>query len=193
MEPREQCVVQLSELAATHPDDSRIRLECAKIAEQKGFPALAQFIRMQLALSATSDGDERYKLIHDLGRVEAEIRQDLERPIRKLYPDHGVKIGFRRGFVECLSIAAPRFLEKAEQLFRMTPLRVIVLSDIRDCLRDIGKCAFLERIEILQLRRSVPRLNPSELAEIMSSQFLAGLSGLSLVGNDIGDDGVSVY
>src|SRR5437764_761726 len=134
------------------PDDDGLRLIYADWLEERGDPR-AEFIRVQCGLATLPPGDDR--------------RPSLEARERALLTRHGTRWvrplrrfvsgwEFRRGFVERVAVAPRTFLNRAECLFGLAPIRQVDLRMSLHRLGDAGAlalagCRFLERAVTLDL------------------------------------------
>jgi uncharacterized protein (TIGR02996 family) len=123
----------------SHPDDDGHRLVYADWLEDNGEAERAAFIRLQCQFARfCRDADEPFLSVLPADQLQPEQRQRFLAPLHALgLPDcfsryhsgspDGFAFYFRRGFVEDLEgygvPAAVRFIERAEELFRLTPLR----------------------------------------------------------------------
>src|SRR5262249_43394497 len=111
-----------------HPGDDAPRLIYADWLEERGgpaSPARAEVIRVPVRLAGLADDDPR--------RWPLEWReQELLRAYGDAWsaPVHSLAGAweFRRGFVEGVTLRPQEFLERAERLFRVAPVRRLQLS-----------------------------------------------------------------
>jgi uncharacterized protein (TIGR02996 family) len=170
------------------PDDDAPRLIYADWLEEQGGAARAaraSFIRIQCRLAELPEDDPARDSLEDeavdlLAQHEAEWTQPL----------HGIVADwhFSRGFVERITIGAPKFLTQAECLFDFTPLRSVhFLISPRD-VPHIAACKHLQGIETLDF--SGCHLNDRAVQQLLISPHLERLTALNLNGNSINTPGV---
>ena len=170
------------------PDDDAHRLIYADWLEEQGGAertARAAFIRAQCRLAALSEEDPlRDRLEDEAVDLLAEHEREWTQPL------HGIAADwlFSRGFIERITIGAPKFLTHAERLFDLTPLRSLhFLIHPRDVPR-LAACAYLQGIETLDFRGC--HLNDRALQQLLTSPYLKRLRALDLTGNGINTPGV---
>src|SRR5262245_44628998 len=144
---REQAL--LSAVCA-EPEDDGLRLVYADWLEEQGRSDRAEFIRVQVELSRTPPGEERRPALEARElQLLAAHRKEWSRPLRPWVK----ACEFRRGFVEGVKLAAHTFLERAEELFRLAPVRHVHLIDISiiALADELAACPHLARIRSLAL------------------------------------------
>jgi uncharacterized protein (TIGR02996 family) len=155
-----------------NPDEDAPRLIYADWLEEQGDPeglARAEFIRVQIELETLDEPGPR---LWRLREREAELlgtwRAEWVPPgLRELVLGEE----FRRGFVEGVTLTAGQFLERAEDVFRLAPVRRLRLS--------VGAPFVgypLERLP-LQLREQRAALGRA-VADVAGSPFLKRLTAL---------------
>ena len=155
-------------LAAPDADEPRLayadRLaESSRTSDQ----AHAEFIRLQIELAQLPDEDSRWPTL--IGRERellARYRTGWERPLRDRFKPrlaspgrwlrtqlfgNGGRWGFRRGFVEHILAAAPRFLAEDAAVLDHTPIRRIVLAHASDFIRPLAAEPHLNALSSLHL------------------------------------------
>lgn len=151
-------------------------------------PDLAEFIRLQLALS-------RWRRAYDdpPERLDASIRSQIlldrhraswEARVRRLV----TATAFIRGFVEYVEIDAARFLATAPELYRQAPILHLVLNGVKPVAAELFASPSLGRIESLGLLRN--DLGDAEARLIAASPYLARLAWLDLGLNSISAEGL---
>lgn len=126
------------------PDADAPRLAFADACEAQD-PERAEFIRLQVghaaALRASRQDDA------DRG-AQREIFLEKRRadgwagPIR----DRVERVHFYRGFVESVEVDAQRFLDEAEQLYALAPIRRLKLTGVASVLEEVCNSPHLARI-----------------------------------------------
>src|SRR5262249_4171668 len=88
--------------------------------------------------------------------------------------------GFRRGFVERVTLYYPIFLKRADELFRAAPIRELVFPDFwgpGEDWKSLAGSPYLRRVSALEFPIGAPA---NGLEALASSRHLAGLRSLSL-------------
>lgn len=108
-----------------HPDDDVPRLIYADWLQDHGDPARAEFIRLQIERANPSTDRTRRAALWER---ERQLLWDHE--LRWTAPLHGLvqRARFVRGFVEQVFVFANDFLPHAEALFRLAPVRHLILT-----------------------------------------------------------------
>ncbi|HKB37195.1 MAG TPA: TIGR02996 domain-containing protein, partial [Gemmataceae bacterium] len=158
------------------PDDDAHRLVYADWLEERG-DVRAEFIRLQYELERL-DAD-------DLGRRPLEMRQEELRLAHEAEWAKGVRglateWGFRRGFVERVTLYYPIFLKRADELFRAAPIRELVFPDFwgpGEDWKSLAGSPYLRRVRALEFPVGVPA---NGLEALAASPQLAGLRSLAL-------------
>jgi uncharacterized protein (TIGR02996 family) len=88
-----------------------------------------------------------------------------------------------RGFVERVGVRALRFLELAEELFRLAPIRHLVVIGVPEVVDELAACPHLDRIRSLSLTRygREDDLTDDTLQRLIASPHLGNLAHLRLV------------
>jgi uncharacterized protein (TIGR02996 family) len=184
-----------------HPGDDAPRLIYADWLEERGDPASlarAEFIRVQCALAGLADDDPR--------RWPLEWR---EQELLRAYGDAwgGPMVGlagaweFRRGFVEGVALRPQQFLERAERLFRVAPVRRLQLGlegqpfgqpdEEYTMLARVAESPYLSRLTALRIHHFFEMTLPVGLA-VAESPYVTGLEELALCRMNLGDEGMRV-
>src|SRR5262252_3159682 len=117
------------------PDDDVPRLVYADWLDEHGDPARAEFIRLQCQFDQKEEVYPRARLLSQ--REEELLETNRERflgPLAGLFlkpdlsPVPNRSHRFRRGFVEYVYLTRKEFLDRADILFRVTPLRQLKLN-----------------------------------------------------------------
>jgi uncharacterized protein (TIGR02996 family) len=174
-------------IADPHSDGPRE--ECADAFDRIGDGARAQFIRLQIettrrerangadwepareANNILRAGDHRARWAGRLGELVG-----LE------------SCWFFRGFVEKIRIDARTFLDKADQLFALAPIRRLTLTNVAPVIDKLFASTHLERIVSLTLADQ--DIGDRGVAVLASSSHLSKLAYLHLAGNGITGQGV---
>jgi uncharacterized protein (TIGR02996 family) len=88
-----------------------------------------------------------------------------------------------RGFVERVSVHASRFLEIADELFRLAPIRALVLVGVGAVVDELAASPYLGRVRSLSLPRHgrADDLTDDALRRLIASPHLGQLAHLRLV------------
>jgi uncharacterized protein (TIGR02996 family) len=164
------------------PDNDLPRLIYADWLEERGDPR-GEFIRVQVEIARVQPGDDR---LTQLRQREEELlskyRRDWLGPLHSLaYQWH-----FKRGFPEEASLPAREFLHHAETLFRATPLRLVRLLKVRDCVHELAACSHLRRLIGLHLTDN--QMEDKGLQTLLSSPYLGSIQSLRLGNNWLGEN-----
>jgi uncharacterized protein (TIGR02996 family) len=164
------------------PDDDAVRLIWADWLDDHDAPERAAFIRDQIALARLADNDPARNAVaararaalaaHEGAWVAADLRGLVEGGT------------FRRGLVEGVTLKAADFLQHAEQLFRLAPIRRVRLRQPQGHLRGVAVCPDLARLTALDLRGN--GLDDDALRPLFASPHLARLAALDLSNNHLG-------
>ena len=153
---------KLYEAVVKDPDADAPRLAYAVACEAHGDADRAEFIRLQIeaaALKRAGRHDDALRGFQRISILEHRSGKHWAGPIRQSVKS----VGFFRGFVEWVDMDASNFLEHAEELFAMAPIRRLKLTGL---------------IPVLEA--------------VCSSPHLARLVSLNLEYQQIGDDGVKM-
>ncbi len=193
------------------PDNDQPRLDYATGLALAGEDARARLIRTQCELARMPADDPRRARLLEIEKTLLEQHgQEWLQELGLTLPDvlfrqHDQErlqelgltwpaVLFRRGFIEFVILRIERFLEEAERLLQLTPLRGarIVLPRLGAPVRlallaELAACPSLGRLQALDLADN--NLTDDELKELCGSEYLANLRCLRLRDNDIGNAG----
>jgi hypothetical protein len=153
--------------------------------DDHGEPERAEFIRVQCALAqAAPDHPNRPRWEARQEELLAAHQHAWIGPLKKL-PTGWT---FHRGLVEKVTLTAKVFVDRAEELFRRAPLRMVeVWSVDAPLLRRLLALPHLARLQGLVLPGGMRHAGAQVLAQTPS---LAGLRALDLRGNPLGVRGM---
>ncbi len=159
------------------------RLVYADWLEEQGDPR-AEFIRVQCELAQLTDDAPRWA---GLKARETELLerhgQAWQAPLRRLVRG----ASFRCGFVEEVTMEAAVFLQRAENLYRLAPVRYLRVIDGGRRINELAACPHLAHLTSLQLNANyIGDVGALALAE---SPHVTGLTFLHLGHNNIRDRG----
>lgn len=170
------------------PRDDGPRLVFADFLEESADPADAargELIRLQCALARLPAHHPRRPELADR-EVELLLRH------QPAWTEHltGLFAGceFRRGLLDAVSVDAPTFLSRGEELFRRAPIRRVRLLDAARFLSRLVNCPSLTRVRELDLCGS--DLGNGGLNVLLRSPFLTAVESLDLSFNGLCDAGV---
>lgn len=188
------------------PDDDLRRLIFADWLDDRGDPR-GEFIRLQLS--------DRLGEPATACRI-AELEKLYGRRWAGPFADWAYMVGFRRGFPEHLVIAADVFIDLANEIFRIAPIRgvsligagrktrqlvqlpalihlsALHLTGTRVGDRGVARLASCEHLTNLQtLRLGHCRVTSKAVAHLCTSQSLMNLKELDLADNDIDSEAVA--
>jgi uncharacterized protein (TIGR02996 family) len=180
----------LDEIIA-NPDDDVPRLIYADWLEEQGNPR-GEFIRVQCELAMLKKTQVRYR---ELRAREQELWESHGLEWVKGFPFSLRRCVFRRGFIEESAVALSYFVRNWSKICRLTPLRHVTFTQVRDQLKILEDCPGLEMLRSIRLKNAYPNVNTQPLARsphlknietIMgrwSNSGLIELSKSSAVGN----------
>jgi uncharacterized protein (TIGR02996 family) len=173
-------------------DDDRPRLVYADFLQEQGRGPRAELIRSQCALER-SVGVERTRL-EALNAVLLKKHFSQAKTWAALKKIPARNWTFRRGFVDGVQLSATRFVELAEELFRLVPtLQRVRFPEASNETTALAGCAWLARLKVIDLSKmctcgSCPIEN--ELEVLFQSSHLSNVEELNLADNPLGSRGV---
>lgn len=176
---------ELLKAVLAKPDDDKPRLAYAMPLGRAGDPR-AEFIRAQVEyarIKKTAPANELYNLG---GRI-IELRESHARAWSAPISPFVQEVWFHRGFVELVGLPARDFLDHADRLFSLAPIRHLDITDVRDDLVELFASEHLAHIRSLGL--SGCALGDADIEVLANSNHLGELWWLSLAKNRIGLDG----
>jgi uncharacterized protein (TIGR02996 family) len=186
------------EIVARPDDDEPRRVYAAWFRGQRQETAqhFADFMDAQLRVAAAFRADPRadvaalrswsdgsYVSVPDF-RAAAPLRRRLMEPLRLLLADGLVGWPqFYRGAVERVTMRASRFLEIGEELFRIAPIRHLVLTEVPGIASQLAQSPLLARIRSLSFPAYQARdvLSDEDVGILLESPHLGALAHLRLV------------
>lgn len=159
------------------------RLRYAAWLDDLGEP-LGEFIQVQCRLAAAPDSEIAWEWERREQELLAEHENEWAAEMRGLVEWWT----FRRGFVEEIAIAAPRFLQYADRLFDHAPILVVHLSRGREHVEALAECHWLSRLRHLDLSNNFVRDQGVKL--LAQAPFLSELHSLNLSSAAVGDHGL---
>jgi uncharacterized protein (TIGR02996 family) len=192
------------------PDDDTHRLVYADWLDEHGDPARAEFIRAQVERARLADDDPRAKELR--ARERRLLREHWEAwvgPLRELAGPDASRHGapwlvrgyrspalehFHRGFVDTLWLDAATVAARADELFRLVPLRELTLwgagrPGVAEALAGLPQLGTIISLAFADYWSSP--LTSAGAAALAASPHLGRLRALSLYRNDVGDAGAS--
>jgi uncharacterized protein (TIGR02996 family) len=182
------------------PDNEELRLIAADWFEERGDPR-GEFIRVQCALErllspqhptyAVLKARERELLAANVRRWNGPLHRQLaDTPLRGQVKGRRALVQgwtYRRGFVEVLRVEARAFLEQAEVLFQLGPVRHVRLRRAGGVIQQVAQCPSLDRLRTLDLCGN--GIGDEGVRALATSSNLARLTTLNLRANGITSDG----
>jgi len=174
-----------------NPDGDEPRRAYMEWAAEHGDPR-ANFIRVQLALAEAhrrGASVEEWAALHKASTEHLEKRRALWcLPLEPLAVDGLIdKPGFRRGFVEDVTMDAAAFAREAPRAYAVAPIRYVSLLNIVDAPRALAS-PHLGRIRSLDL--SARGVDDAAIEALAASPHARGLRWLDLSKNQIGRAGL---
>lgn len=164
------------------PDDDAPRLIYADWLEEQGDSDRAEFIRVQVALARSEVTDPRRV---ELRKRERTLLQRHRQEWIDRLPSFVSSYQFERGFVDNLIVVAEAFLENADVVFQVAPVRHIKLVGARRHLGALAAEPALARLASLDL--SFNGIVMRGLQELAASPYLSNLRALNLCWNPVPD------
>jgi uncharacterized protein (TIGR02996 family) len=136
------------------PDDDTARLVYADFVEEEGDAARGEFIRVQIALACTPEGDPARTVLEDR---EHELLAENEHRWIGAAPNTDGLLGwhFERGFINEVSATTSFMLNEGAGVCAAHPIRrwrvQCTQQDMADDLREAGQRAWLSRLEAINL------------------------------------------
>lgn len=169
------------------PEDDAPRLIYADWLDEHGQEARAEFIRVQCALASLAENDPRRPMLEE---CEANHLTRYHSQWSECLKGLAGWTEFRRGFIETINIESRRFLQHAQQLFELAPIRHVRLLDVGSSLNALIECPLLTKIHSLTIYAQHRGEDlPKALA---SSPYLENLTSLNLGRNRLGDRGAEI-
>lgn len=173
------------------PDGDDPRRAYMEWAAERGDPR-ADFIRAQLALAEAHRRGASAEELAPLGKASAGY---LERsgalwrlPLEPLVIDGLIdKPGFRRGFVEDVTIDAAAFAREAPRVYAVAPIRYVSLLNLVDAPQALAS-PYLSQIRSLELAAS--GIDEAAVEVLAASPYVRGLRWLDLSKNRVGRAGL---
>jgi uncharacterized protein (TIGR02996 family) len=199
------------EAIAESPDDEGLRLIYADWLEDQGESDRAELIQVECALAKhLAAAPNRHPLEYRARRLlcvsdgvfkfEGHLSSDLEARDHELLSAHAGQwseplrrfveyVGFRRGFVEEVGMRGRTFLDSAEEMFRLAPIRHITFSRVPPVfMPTLASSPYLAGLSSLSLAHN--RIGPRSARCLAESPHAAGLTTLDLTHCRIGDAGL---
>ena len=174
-----------------NPDSDEARLELAAILQKAGDP------QGELIATQTEAANEfrAYGPTPDFRRLTLRSNELIARyqatwtaPVRAL-ADNPIII---RGLVEGVTLPAVKFLSIAPQLYKLAPIRQIILVDTNGAAESIAMNPHLSQLVSLTFsnRSKVAGIGDEGVSALASSAYVRKLKRLGLQANDLSIDGI---
>ncbi len=150
------------------PDDDLPRLIYADWLDDRGDPR-GEFIRLQLS-NHVGEPAKAARMI--------ELEKLYGRKWAGPFADWAYMIGFRRGFPEHLVIQADVFVDFADEIFKIAPIRGVSLIGAAKKIRKLVRLPALHHLTALHLTRTL--ICDSGVAKLATCPFLGNLRTLRL-------------
>lgn len=163
------------------PDADAPRLACAAACAEAGDRDRAEFIRLQMeaASLARKWAGEWWRPAIQADELLKPHREAWAGPIRARV----VWYDFYRGFVEYIKLDAEEFLARAGELYRLAPVRRLILTGVKPLAGELFRSPHLARI--VQLCLSDQQLDDHDIELLAASPYLGKLAWLDLARNNI--------
>jgi uncharacterized protein (TIGR02996 family) len=172
-----------------HPAADEPRKKYGELLEQRGDPR-GEFIRIQYRFFLAWLAKDFYDLpnVWELSaREETLLKQhgaEWSRDVRPLVED----VVFERGFVDCVTISAGDFLERAEALYAVAPVIQLYIRQIDSYAERLFSSPHMGRIQALALGGA--GMTDSDMKALAASPHLRQLRWLDLTANNITEVGM---
>jgi uncharacterized protein (TIGR02996 family) len=177
----------LEPILARYADDGP-RLVFADFLEESAAPADAargELVRLQCALARLPADDPRRR---DLVSRETELVQEYQAVWGAALTGLAVGWEFRRGLLDTVSVDAPTFLARGDELFRRAPIRRVRILDAARHIGRLANCPFLAAARELDLCGN--DLGNGGVNLLLRSPYLSAVAALDLSFNGVCDGGV---
>jgi uncharacterized protein (TIGR02996 family) len=182
---------ELMRAVLADPDGNQPRQAYMEWAAERGDPR-ADFIRVQLALAEAhrrGASVEEWSPLYNASRAYIDKGGALWRlPLEPLVIENLIdKPGFRRGFVEDVTMDATDFARNAPRVYAVAPIRYVSLRNIMDAPQALAS-PHLDRIRSLDL--SARGVDDATITVLAGSPHARGLRWLDVSKNQIGRAGL---
>ncbi|CAN5236152.1 hypothetical protein BH10ACI1_BH10ACI1_31300 [soil metagenome] len=171
------------------PNNDVPRLRYADWCEQQSDEATkarGQFIKMQISLVNDFDSMS-YGDWFDASYLEENLRNNYSSIWAGSLVTLVDEYTFDRGFIALVTLSAAGFLERAEQLFTLAPIRHLKLTGVLPFADELFASPYLSNIVSIDIERC--NLEDSHLKTLAESPELENLKWLSVAENNIGFEG----
>jgi uncharacterized protein (TIGR02996 family) len=172
-----------------NPDDVVARLNYALWCDaqpEESWRARGDFIRLQIELAEVLvHGGDGQKLRERIYRLSNRYGRDWAGEVRALVE----RFEFHRGFVELVALSAGAFLEYAESLYGLAPIRHLTVTKSGDALEALMQSPHLDRLRSLSVEGC--GLTDRDMFVIAKSRQLRGLRWLSVAQNRVTEAGAA--
>jgi uncharacterized protein (TIGR02996 family) len=168
------------------PDDDGPRLIYADYLDERGDPR-GQFIRIQCALAQLTENDPNRPALEECERT---LHESFARKWTSSFRGIANGAELRRGFVETVNVEARVLLLRADELFRLGPIRHLRLLDVAGLLDEVLQSADLGRISELTIAKQ--HLGVHLARSLLKSPSISKWTALRLGRNRLGDLGVEL-
>jgi uncharacterized protein (TIGR02996 family) len=165
----------LFEAILDSPDDGALRLVFADWLEEHGESERAEFVRLQIQLA---DPSAEHGGRPDLRLRERELLHRHHRTWAGDVAELASGWEFRRGFVEAVTLEAPAFLERAEEVRRLAPVRAVEVRVTAGEIASLAESPALRLFPELYLHITVGRLDRDGMLALTASSHLLGVTAL---------------
>ncbi len=173
-----ELVDRLRTLVLRYPSDPDVRFVYADVLAEKGDPR-GRFIRAQTALEQRLPPDAREAAQHEIRSLLGQHEKAWTEPAS------WADVRFQGGFIHAIRATIGSFLEHADALFAVEPVRKVVLRSVTDqALEKLAAHEALARIEQLSLEGA---FGDAGAAAIAKSRHAASLRALNLNGCALGE------
>jgi uncharacterized protein (TIGR02996 family) len=177
----------LFQAVVDEPEAEAPRRAFAAWLDAQGDPQ-GEFIRLQLDAARERSrfgySEDHARLSKAAKAILARHGNDWSQAVDRIASDPR----FHSGFVEGVTIDARQFLAHAAELYRVAPVRHVVLTGARDVIDELAASPHLDRLASLGLDRN--QLGDEDVRAIVASPHLGRLGQLDISFNDVGVAGL---
>jgi uncharacterized protein (TIGR02996 family) len=178
-----------------NPDDDAPRLIYADWLDERGDAERAEFIRLQCSLATEQTKHSPVLLALESRAEDLRARHESEWTPSVASLSRSLRVHFRRGFVETVTLEARAFVAGADELFRLAPVQNLQIVWGADppherarFMQTVAGIPHLARLRSLDLTDGY--IGSDGVRALAVSEYLAGLESMHLGGGHIGERGI---
>src|SRR5262249_18575774 len=145
--------------------------------DDNGQPHRAEFIRLQCRLATMEEWDPERLALEQREADLLSVHGGQWHPQLPVWARSGYRGGFRRRFLDRLSLMVTEVLKRGPGVFAFTPVSDLQIRSIRDKMPQVAASPVLSRLTALDLHEA--KLSPADLATLGASPHLGALRALT--------------